>query len=72
MNNSVIAIRIYFDMNFTPMADLYMSDGVVWTIQWTDVKSRKDFESKITGYTLIYDERDKVSWNDLISNRTGG
>ena len=69
MNNSVIAIRIYYDKYFTPMADLYMSDGVIETIQWTDVKLRKDFESKITGYTLIYDERDKVSWNDLINNR---
>lgn len=60
----VIAIRIYYGLNNTPMADLRMSDGVIETIQWTDVKQRKQFESGINGYTLIYDERPKREWSE--------
>ena len=42
-NKGIIAIRIYYGLNHTPMADLRMVDGVVETIQWTDVKQRKEF-----------------------------
>lgn len=59
----VIAIRIYLGLNNTPMADLKMADGVCETIQWTDVKQRKQFESCINGYTLFYDERPKREWD---------
>ena len=63
----VLAVRIYFNEgNRTPMADLYMTDGVVEHIQWTDVKQRKAFEGRINGYTLMYDERPKASWDKLI------
>ena len=62
----VIAIRIYLGgyTNTVPMADLKMVDGVTETIEWTDVKQRKQFESGINGYTLIYDERPKCEWNE--------
>lgn len=62
---SVIAVRIYYGVNFTPMADLYMSDGVTEHIQWTDVDARKEFVPLMTGYTLFYDERDKVPFERL-------
>lgn len=65
MNPSVIAVRIYYGLNSTPMADLKMADGVVETIQWNDVKQRKQFERYINGYTLFYDEREKVSFDEL-------
>ena len=60
----IIAIRIYLGLNNTPMADLKTMDGVCETIQWNDVKQRKPFEPYINGYTLIYDERPKRSWNE--------
>lgn len=63
----IIAIRIYYGINHTPMADLLFIDGVVETIQWTDVKARKEFESMITGYTLYYDEREKKAWDDWLN-----
>jgi hypothetical protein len=63
-NVGVLAIRIYLGGNCTPMADLRMADGVVETICWVDVKARKQFEQGINGYTLIYDERPKVPWED--------
>lgn len=65
----VKAIRIYLG-GFTgvvPMADLLMTDGVVETIEWTDVRQRKQFESGINGYTLIYDERPKCEWNEWLN-----
>lgn len=61
----VIAVRIYYGLNATPMADLKMTDGVVETIQWTDVKQRKEFENRINGYTLFYDEREKANFENL-------
>lgn len=57
-----LAVRIYYGMNQTPMADLRMADGVVETIKWTDAKAREQF--CITGYTLIYDEREKAPWDE--------
>lgn len=63
MVRGVIAIRIYFDgISTAPMADLLMNDGVVEHICWVDVKQRKEFEPGINGYTLVYDERPKRSW----------
>lgn len=64
----VLAIRIYYGLNNTPMADLYMVDGVVETIQWTDVKQREEFAKGINGYTLIYDERPKKEWSEWLNH----
>lgn len=66
MIQQVVAIRIYYKDGHIPMADLRMSDGVVETIEWTNVKQRKEFEKFITGYTLIYDEREKRSWEEWL------
>lgn len=65
----VLAIRIYLGgyTGTVPMADLYIADGVVETIEWTNKKQRKEFESAISGYTLIYDERPKKSWAEWIN-----
>lgn len=61
----VIAIRIYLggEFNITPMADLRLSDGTIVTIEWTNIVQRGRYESEITGYTLIYDERPKCEWS---------
>lgn len=68
----VLAIRIYFDENSatprTPMADLLMVDHVVETIEWTNVKQREQFEEGINGYTLIYDERPKMPWAQMVGH----
>lgn len=64
---SVIAIRIYLDDLCTPMADLRLMDGAVHTICWTDVKSRQKFAPGINGYTLIYDERPKIPWEEWLA-----
>ena len=61
----VKCIRIYYgEYGTTPMADLLMADGVVETIEWTNVRQRNQFKDKINGYTLIYDERPKIPWEE--------
>lgn len=64
---NIVAIRIFYGLNFTPMAELITADGVCETIQWNDPKLRKQFEPYITGYTLFYDEREKRPWQDWIA-----
>ena len=61
----ILAVRIYFtNGDFTPMADLKFSDGVMETIEWTNVKQREEFLQYINGYTLFYDERPKRNFNE--------
>lgn len=66
MVQQVIAIRIYYKYDHIPMADLLMADGVVETIEWTNYDQRKQFQRLISGYTLIYDEREKISWEEWL------
>lgn len=65
-NTTIVAVRIYFSTynNCTPMADLKFADGVKETIEWTNVKQRKEFLPYINGYTLFYDERSKRNFNE--------
>lgn len=61
----IIAVRIYFaDGLCTPYADLKFSDGVMETIEWVNVKQRKEFLQYTNGYTLFYDERPKKKFNE--------
>lgn len=61
----ILAVRIYFIKDdSTPMADLKFSDGVMETIEWTNVKQREEFLQYINGYTLFYDERPKRDFTE--------
>lgn len=64
INKTAIAVRIYYGLNQTPMADIKFNDGVTETIRWTDTEQRKEMIPYITGYTLIYDERPKRNWDE--------
>lgn len=68
LQRNVLAVRIYLGgyTGTVPMADLYIADGVFETIEWTNKRERKAFEAGINGYTLIYDERPKRSWEEWI------
>ena len=61
---NIVAVRIYYGLNSTPMAELVMADGVHEHIQWNDIKQRKQFEPYITAYTLFYDERPKRNFKE--------
>ncbi|WP_206459398.1 hypothetical protein [Anaerovorax sp. IOR16] len=65
MKPYALAIRIYHDSTKTSMADIKMNDGVVEHIEWTNIKQREQFMKYINGYTLIYDEREKVSFSEV-------
>lgn len=62
----IVAVRIYLGgaTGTEPMADLKTFDGVTETIEWTNIKQRKEFEPYINGYTLFYDERPKREWKE--------
>lgn len=51
----VIAVRIYEGgiTGTQPLADLYMNDGVVEHIDWTNARQRKEFVPLMNGYTLF-------------------
>lgn len=66
-DGAVIAIRIYFEGDRNPMADLILAhEHRKVTIDWVNVEQRAEYAPGINGYTLIYDERDKrpfEEWN---------
>ena len=62
---NIIAVRIYYDDGtMTPKADLKFPDNTCQTIIWTNVSARNQFLPYMNGYTLFYDERSKVNWNN--------
>lgn len=65
-DGAVVAIRIYFEGDRNPMAQLAFAFGGTATIDWVNPDQRKVYESGINGYTLIYDEREKRSFKDWI------
>lgn len=65
-DGAVLAIRIYFaEGSCNPMADLVLAyDHKKVTIDWVNVEQREMYEAGINGYTLIYDERPKRSFDE--------
>lgn len=66
--NDILAIRIFrdedFDMTGKTKADLRLADGRVKRINW----NTQEFPLKhqIMGGTIIFDERPKITWEDLL------
>lgn len=66
--NDIIAIRIFRDEDFDTTgktkADLRLSDGRVKRINW----NTQEFPLKhlVMGGTIIFDERPKITWGDLL------
>ena len=65
-DGAVVAIRIYFEGDRNPMAQLAFTFGGTATINWVNVEQRKVYESGINGYTLIYDERPKKFFQEWV------
>ncbi len=63
-HGAVVAIRIYYEGDRSPMAEIITAFGYSKTIAWTHVDSKKEFECGINGYTLFYDEREKCKFED--------
>jgi hypothetical protein len=67
-DGSVKAIRIYYaDNGISPMADLILAYGGKITIQWDNIEQREIYSKGINGYTLYYDEREKVDFKSFIT-----
>ncbi len=66
-DGAVLAIRIYFAEDRNPMADLILAYGhKKVTIDWVNTEQRAEYMPGITGYTVIYDERDKKPFSEWI------
>lgn len=65
-HGSVVAIRIWLENGYQPMAELAFAFGGTRTIHWDDVSERENYISGINAYTLMYDERLKRDFRDWI------
>lgn len=63
---AVVAIRIFFENDRQPMAELAFAFGGTAIINWICPSERKKFESGINGYTLVYDERPKADFSNWV------
>lgn len=59
-DGAIVAIRIYFEGDRQPTAELLPAFGGSYTIDWCCPDERKPFLPGINGYTFIYDERERV------------
>ena len=67
----VLAIRIYFadkGPGRPVMADLFMVDHAIETIEWTNEEQREKYAEGINSYTLIFDERPGQTWEEMTGN----
>lgn len=62
----ITAVRIYNDdKGIMPMAELAFAYGEPVTICWADTEQRGFYMGAINGYTLFFDEREKVSFENF-------
>lgn len=67
----ITAIRIFNESGHIPTAELLFAFGGSRTIRWDIVENREEYASGITAYTLIYDERPKVPFDQLRESLAG-
>lgn len=63
-DGAVVAIRIKEGEIF-PVAEIKTVSGKIFNITWTNKEERDSFAQGINGYTFIYDERQRVSFEEL-------
>ena len=62
----ITAIRIYNDDSNNSMAELAFAFGGTTTIDWCNTRHRDVYAIGINGYTFIFDERPRVSFDKLV------
>ena len=62
----ITAIRIYNEDNAKSMAELAFAFGGTTTIDWCNIRHREVYDIGINGYTFIFDERPRMSFNKLV------
>lgn len=61
----ITAIRIYNDDNNNSMAELTFAFGGTTRIDWCNIRHREVYSIGINGYTFIFDERPRMSFDKL-------
>lgn len=65
-HGAVVAIRIFFREDRNPMAEMAFAFGGTAIIDWVNPNQRNVYAAGINGYTLIYDERPKAEFSELV------
>ena len=61
----VTAIRIFYEKDRQPMAELTFCFGGTDIIEWTNVNQREKYSKGINGYTFFFDERQKNTFESF-------
>ena len=70
-DGAIIAIRIYLQNGYQPMAELAFAFGGKVTIRWDDVIMRNKYAPGINAYTLMFDERTRFTkFEDHVKTKT--
>lgn len=62
----VTAIHIYLEDGHKPMAELAFAFGGTEIIHWDSVAERDMYECGINAYTIMYDDRAKLPFENLV------
>lgn len=62
----VTAIHIYLENGYKPMAELAFAYGGTKIIHWDDIAERATYMEGINAYTIICDDRAKLSFEKYV------
>ena len=61
----VTAIRLFYENDRQPMAELAFCFGGTDIIEWTNISQREKYSKGINGYTFFFDERKKNTFESF-------
>ena len=68
-HGAIIAVHIYLEDGYKPMAELAFAFGGTETIHWDDVKEREPYLKGINAYTIMCDDRAKFPFEKYVIAR---
>lgn len=68
----VTAIHIYLENGYQPMAELAFAFGGTQIIHWDDITEREFYAEGINAYTIMFDDRAKLPFENYVLNRRSG
>ena len=68
-HGAIIAVHIYLEDGYKPMAELAFAFGGTETIHWDDIKEREAYMEGINTYTIMCDDRAKFPFEKYVIAR---
>lgn len=66
IHGAVIAIYIYLEDGYKPMAELIFAFGGAEIIHWDDIKEREAYMKGINAYTIMCNDRAKFPFEKYV------